>query len=204
MCIRDRGTGKAAAIPGYTVAGKTGTAQKAVPGVGYSKDRFVASFIGFAPADRPRIVIAVVVDEPKGKTYGAEVAAPAFSAIGADVLRILREPPAPLGATRPSILTADLGAGAAAVALSARLNADDLVPAANRAERAGESEDRVPDVSGKSARDAVRLLASRGLSARLSGTGFVVSQEPPAGSPAERGGSCALLLEQQIVPGETP
>src|SRR5271169_2116913 len=202
--VVEMGTGKAAAIPGYTAAGKTGTAQKAVPGAGYSKDRTVASFIGFAPADRPRVVIAVVVDEPKGKTYGAEVAAPAFSAIGADVLRILREPPAPLGATRPSILTADLGAGAAAVALSARLNADDLMPAANRAEKAGESEDRVPDVSGKSARDAVRLLASRGLSARLSGTGFVVSQEPPAGSPAERGGSCALLLAQQIAPGETP
>ena len=100
--VVEMGTGKAAAIPGYTAAGKTGTAQKAVPGAGYSKDRYVASFIGFAPADRPRVVIAVVVDEPKGKTYGAEVAAPVFSAIGADVLRILREPPAPLGATRPS------------------------------------------------------------------------------------------------------
>ena len=202
--VVEMGTGKAAAIPGYTAAGKTGTAQKAVPGAGYSKDRYVASFIGFAPADRPRIVIAVVVDEPKGKTYGAEVAAPAFSAIGADVLRILREPPAPVDATRPSILTADLGAGAAAVALSTRLNADDLVPAANRAERADESEDRVPDVSGKSARDAVRLLAFRGLSARLSGAGFVVSQEPPAGSPAERGSFCALQLAQQVAPGETP
>jgi beta-lactam-binding protein with PASTA domain len=78
------------------------------------------------------------------------------------------------------------------------------VPAANRAERADESEDRVPDVSGKSARDAVRLLAFRGLSARLSGAGFVVSQEPPAGSPAERGSSCALQLAQQVAPGETP
>ena len=163
------GTGKAAAIPGYTVAGKTGTAQKAVPGGGYSKDRYVASFIGFAPADRPRVVIAVVVDEPKGKTYGAEVAAPVFAAIGADTLRILREPSAPVGTTRPSVLTADLAEGAAAAALSARLHADDLVPASNRLERGGDAEDRVPDVSGRSARDAVRLLAARGLSAHALG-----------------------------------
>jgi cell division protein FtsI (penicillin-binding protein 3) len=202
--VVEMGTGKAAAIPGYTAAGKTGTAQKAVPGAGYSKDRTVASFIGFAPAERPRVVIAVVVDEPKGKTYGAEVAAPVFSAIGEDVLRILREPPAPVEAVRPSLLTADLGAGAAAVALSARLNADDLVPAANRTEWAAGGANRVPDVAGKSARDAVRLLASRGLSARVSGDGFVVSQEPPAGSHAERGGTCALQLAQQAEPGETP
>ena len=90
--VVEMGTGKAAAIPGYTAAGKTGTAQKAVPGGGYSHEKYVASFIGFTPADRPRVVIAVVVDEPKGKTYGGEVAAPVFSAIGADTLRILREP----------------------------------------------------------------------------------------------------------------
>jgi cell division protein FtsI (penicillin-binding protein 3) len=202
--VVEMGTGRAAAIPGYTAAGKTGTAQKAVPGAGYSKSRYVASFIGFAPADRPRILIAVVVDEPKGKIYGGEVAAPVFSAIGAEALRILREPPAPADPMRPSVLTADLGAGAAAGALSARLNASDLVPAANRADVEENGEDRVPDVSGKSARDAVRLLASRGLSAHLSGTGFVVSQDPPAGSPAGRGGGCALVLAPAHAAGDTP
>ncbi len=202
--VVEMGTGKAAAIPGYTAAGKTGTAQKAVPGAGYSKERYVASFIGFAPADRPRIVIAVVVDEPKGKIYGAEVAAPVFSAIGADALRILREPPSPADALRPSVLTADLGAGAAAAALGARLRAGDLVPAANRADLEGNGEDRVPAVSGMSARDAIRVLASRGLSARLTGTGFVVSQDPPAGSPAGRGGACALVLAPLHPAGETP
>lgn len=196
------GTGKAAAIPGYTAAGKTGTAQKAMPGGGYSREKYVASFIGFTPADHPRVVIAVVVDEPKGRTYGGEVAAPVFAAIGADTLRILREPAAPVGAARPSILTADLAGGAAAAALSARLHADDVVPMSNRPERAGEAEDRVPDVSGRSARDAVRLLAARGLAAHVSGTGFVVSQEPPAGAAAERGGSCALVLAPAA--GDTP
>ncbi len=88
--VVEMGTGKAAAIPGYDAAGKTGTAQKAIPGAGYSKDKYVASFIGFVPADAPRVVIAVVVDEPRGKTYGGDVAAPVFSQIGAEVMRLLR------------------------------------------------------------------------------------------------------------------
>ena len=83
--------GKLTAIPGFTVAGKTGTAQKAAAGGGYSHDRFVATCIGFVPAESPRAVIAVVIDEPKGKIYGGDVAAPAFSALGAETLRILRE-----------------------------------------------------------------------------------------------------------------
>lgn len=202
--VVEMGTGKAAAIPGYTTAGKTGTAQKAVPGGGYSREKYVASFIGFAPADCPRVVIAVVVDEPKGRTYGGEVAAPVFAAIGADTLRILREPSAPVGTTRPSVLTADLAEGAATAALSARLHADDLVPASNRLERGGDAEDRMPDVSGRSARDAVRLLTARGLAAHVSGTGFVVSQEPSAGALAERGGACALVLAPAHAAGDTP
>jgi hypothetical protein len=150
-------------------------------------------------------VVAVVVDEPRGKTYGSEVAAPVFAAISADALRILREPSAPADATRPSVLIADLGAGVvAASVLSARLHADDLVPAVNRVDRGGDGEDRVPDVSGKGARDAVRFLASRGLSAQLSGTGFVVSQDPPAGAPAERGAACALVLQPSRAAGDTP
>ena len=95
-------------------------------------------------------------------------------------------------------------ARAAAAVLSARLNAGDLVPAANRADLEGNGEDRVPDVFGKSARDAVRLLASHGLSAHLSGTGFVVSQDPPAGSPAGHGGACSLVLAPVHTAGETP
>lgn len=70
------GTARVAAIPGVVVAGKTGTAQKIVDGV-YSRDRHVASFVGFAPASRPRLVALVVVDEPKGPLYhGGDVAAP--------------------------------------------------------------------------------------------------------------------------------
>ncbi|MGA7991246.1 MAG: penicillin-binding protein 2, partial [Thermoanaerobaculia bacterium] len=115
--VVEMGTGKAAAIPGYSAAGKTGTAQKAVPGAGYSKDRYVASFIGFAPAEKPRAVIAVVVDEPHGQTYGGDVAAPVFSRIGSEVMRLLREPPRRSDGARSPVLTADLSAGAAAASL---------------------------------------------------------------------------------------
>jgi cell division protein FtsI/penicillin-binding protein 2 len=75
------GTAASVSVPGYSLAGKTGTAEKVVDGV-YSETDFVASFIGFAPAKRPRLVVAVVVDEPAGGVYsGSEVAAPAFGQI---------------------------------------------------------------------------------------------------------------------------
>lgn len=82
------GTAQEVSVPGYELAGKTGTAQKAEGG-GYSKTRFVASFIGFAPAERPRLLVAVMVDEPKGSYYGAAVAAPAFGKIAAFALPYL-------------------------------------------------------------------------------------------------------------------
>jgi cell division protein FtsI/penicillin-binding protein 2 len=74
------GTGAAAAVPGYTVAGKTGTAAKPVPG-GYSTSRYVASFVGVVPAKDPRLVVLVSIDEPTGAIWGGVVAAPAFAEI---------------------------------------------------------------------------------------------------------------------------
>jgi cell division protein FtsI (penicillin-binding protein 3) len=84
----EHGTGTRARIPGYKVAGKTGTAQKPVRG-GYSSTAYMASFVGFFPADNPEIGIIVVVDEPRKAHYGGVVAAPAFSAIGENVARYL-------------------------------------------------------------------------------------------------------------------
>ncbi len=76
------GTASAAAIPGYTLAGKTGTANKIDRTTGeYSKTRFIGSFVGFAPARKPKLLVTVMVDEPQGAIYGAEVAAPAFQEI---------------------------------------------------------------------------------------------------------------------------
>ena len=75
------GTGTLAAVPGYQVAGKTGTAAKVDPDGTYSNSRYVASFVGIVPASRPRLVILVSVDEPHGAIWGGVVAAPAFSQI---------------------------------------------------------------------------------------------------------------------------
>jgi cell division protein FtsI (penicillin-binding protein 3) len=89
----DEGTGKRAAVPGYRVAGKTGTVRKFVPG-GYADDRYTALFAGIAPVSKPRIAIAVVVDDPRGgEYYGGHVAAPVFSTIAQGALRILAVPP---------------------------------------------------------------------------------------------------------------
>jgi cell division protein FtsI (penicillin-binding protein 3) len=87
-----RGTGKRAAVPGYAVAGKTGTAQKALPGQGYVDGKWVSSFVGIAPAAAPRLVCLVLVDEPQGAYSGGRVAAPAVGRILAQCLRHLGIP----------------------------------------------------------------------------------------------------------------
>ena len=85
--VVEEGTGKKAAIPGYKVAGKTGTAQIPDPvSGGYYHDRYIASFIGFAPSDDPRITLVVVVEAPKKMTHGGSVSAPIFKQITEKVL----------------------------------------------------------------------------------------------------------------------
>jgi len=86
------GTASEVSVPGYSLAGKTGTAQVAENGT-YSKTKFVASFIGFAPAQDPRLLVAVIVDQPQGEIYGGSVAAPAFGRIAAFALPYLGVPP---------------------------------------------------------------------------------------------------------------
>jgi cell division protein FtsI (penicillin-binding protein 3) len=87
------GTGTEAAIPGYTVAGKTGTAQKPDGHGGYSSSKFVASFVGMVPASHPRLVVLVMADEPSGAIWGGVVAAPAFAQIAKFDLQYLEVPP---------------------------------------------------------------------------------------------------------------
>jgi cell division protein FtsI (penicillin-binding protein 3) len=95
--VNEDGTGLAAAVPGYEVAGKTGTAAKPDPRGGYSTSAYVASFVGFVPASRPRLVILVTVDEPRGAIWGGVVAAPAFQEMARFALQYLEVPPdAPL------------------------------------------------------------------------------------------------------------
>ncbi|MGH3040513.1 MAG: peptidoglycan D,D-transpeptidase FtsI family protein [Gaiellaceae bacterium] len=91
--VVEEGSGTYARVPGYRVAGKTGTAAKPDPNGGYSDSRYVASFVGFAPASRPRLVVLVTVDEPRGAIWGGTVAAPPFAEIAHFALQYLEIPP---------------------------------------------------------------------------------------------------------------
>lgn len=93
--VVEEGTGKLAKMPGFTAAGKTGTAQKLEPNGAYSHNKFVASFIGFAPAEDPLIAIAVTLDEPRPYYFGGVVAAPVFKNVASDVIKYLNtsQPP---------------------------------------------------------------------------------------------------------------
>jgi cell division protein FtsI/penicillin-binding protein 2 len=90
--VSDQGTAELAAIPGYAVAGKTGTAQKPGPH-GYIPGAYVATFVGMVPASRPRLLVLVTIDEPHGQIYGGLVAAPAFEQIASFDLQYLEVPP---------------------------------------------------------------------------------------------------------------
>lgn len=92
MVVQPGGTGMRAQVVGYRVAGKTGTAHKSEVG-GYAANRYIASFIGMAPASDPRFIIGVMIDEPTGEYYGGSVAAPVFSAVMASALRLFSVPP---------------------------------------------------------------------------------------------------------------
>ncbi|HWW60783.1 MAG TPA: penicillin-binding transpeptidase domain-containing protein, partial [Thermoanaerobaculia bacterium] len=145
-----RGTGENAALAEHIVAGKTGTAQKAGRG-GYSADKFVASFAGYVPADRPRLVILVVVDEPRGAQYGGTVAAPVFREIAEATLRYL--------GVAPSIPSRSIGVGAPVLAAFSQ------------------STPATPDLRGLDARAAIAIAVKRGLSVRAIGSGVVISQQ---------------------------
>ena len=93
LVVEEGGTGTRAAIPGYEVAGKTGTAQKLDPAGGYSHSDFDALFMGLFPARRPRIAILVVIDTPRGAHYGGTVCAPVFRRIGEGIINYLNIPP---------------------------------------------------------------------------------------------------------------
>jgi len=87
------GTGTLASVPGYKVAGKTGTASKLDEDGEYSHSRYFASFVGFVPASDPQLVILVSIDEPRGQIWGGVVAAPAFQQIARFGLQYLEVPP---------------------------------------------------------------------------------------------------------------
>jgi cell division protein FtsI (penicillin-binding protein 3) len=188
--VEKEGTAPRARMDDYRVAGKTGTAQKADPVArGYS-DKRIASFIGVVPAEDPRLVILVVVDEPKVDTYGGLAAAPAFKEIAAQALAYLGVRPS---AGMPAVAAAEPIAPAPAAKNVVRLNP---LFAAFDAVTEGHLEGgvRVPDLTGAVGRVAVAQLLNAALEPRLSGSGRVQSQEPPPGAMVERGSRVTLEL----------
>ncbi len=99
--VRPGGTGTKAAVTGYRIAGKTGTAWKFAAG-GYSQDKYISIFAGLAPASDPRLAAVVVIDEPRGELYyGSDVAAPVFADVMSESLRLLAVPPDAMPARDP-------------------------------------------------------------------------------------------------------
>jgi cell division protein FtsI (penicillin-binding protein 3) len=190
------GTGKRAAAAGYDVAGKTGTAQKAI-GHGYSRDKYVATFAGFAPADDPQVVLVVTVDEPRGQYFASEVAAPVFGRILSRMLPMLGVPPS--GSVLPEPAAPPIQPPVQ-IAQQRAVFASGVVPAALSRGAVQESPDRMPDLLGMSARVAIAELSRRGIEARLTGSGFVVAQSPESGSPVAPGDSCQLRLSGSPSP----
>ncbi len=191
------GTGVEASVPGFKVAGKTATAQKIDAETGrYTDTHYVASFVGFVPAEKPRFAIAVAIDEPMAGTYaGGSVAAPVFRRVAEMALRYTGVTPSGTDDKKAQEIakTAD-PAEAAYKALSKSDEPAEAQP--KRPARAlGAGEVEVPDLTGFPAREAIKQLGALGLSARIEGTGRVLKQEPAAGAAAKRGTTIRLIFE---------
>jgi cell division protein FtsI (penicillin-binding protein 3) len=164
--VDEGGTGVMASVEGFEVAGKTGTAQKPDPARGgYSKKR-VASFIGFVPADDPRLVMLVIVDEPETSVYGGTVAAPAFRNIAAVSLQRLvvapdKTPSRPLPALQPASFTR--------IARKIGPAREDGAP-------------EVPDFIGLSLREAIEKARTLKIKVEMRGNGYVIKQAPAPGA----------------------
>jgi stage V sporulation protein D (sporulation-specific penicillin-binding protein) len=143
------GTGRNTYLPGYRVAGKTGTAQKAEGGR-YAQGKYIASFVGFAPADNPLVVGVVVIDEPVGPYYGGQIAAPVFKSVIEDVLRYLEVEP--------------------------KYTPEEL----KTREKSQQSLVTVPDIRNLTKTEAEQKLKASGLMVRFSGEGEKVVAQIPA------------------------
>jgi cell division protein FtsI (penicillin-binding protein 3) len=210
------GTGGKARVPGFRVAGKTGTAQKVDPVTrGYSADKRVASFVGFVPVEDPRLVIVVMVDEPRGQVYGGLVAAPVFARIATQSLQYLKvKPTQPLGPgeTLPSMeeilaqAKKEKEAEAKAQAATRKdvpvppeaATVEEVLASADAASEALPAEPvgpQMPDFKGLSYRQVLDVMQTSGLNVNLRGHGRVVEQSPLAGAPVRYGAPIWVRLE---------
>jgi cell division protein FtsI (penicillin-binding protein 3) len=179
------GTGTEAALEGYQVAGKTGTAQKSDPEHGgYAKDKWVSSFVGFAPANKPRLTIAVVLDEPMIAHQGGAVAAPVFRRVMEASLRHLGVP-----AERAQNNAVALTRVAPSKPSWPLENVEMPLP-----RHVGPGETQVPNLVGRPARTALVQARNAMLEVALQGSGVVSAQQPSPGSVVKRGALLSLQL----------
>jgi cell division protein FtsI (penicillin-binding protein 3) len=183
------GTAKEAAPPGFTVAGKTGTAQKVV-GRAYSHSKFNSWFIGLIPADNPVLAIAVVVEEPKGAIYGGVVAAPIFREIAAQSLRVLgyypKEPPKDKNEPVLAGMLATPAAAATGPEAGFTPPKLELPPGPLTV---------MPDLKGYTIRQVLTLLNRSGMHCRFEGSGMAFSQEPVPGTAITPGATCVVKFK---------
>lgn len=192
--VVERGTGKAAQIDGYTIAGKTGTAAKVVDGI-YSKQKYNSSFVGFFPSRKPRFTIIVVIDSPStGKYYGGLVAAPVFKRIAEATVPLLGVPRT-VGAPATVLVKHEAESPARPASRTPR----DILRTAGPG-----GVDVLPDVRGLSAREALKTLVGLGLRPRLAGDGIVIDQRPAAGTPLTDAAHCALRLALVVLEPAPP
>jgi len=199
--VVEKGTGMKARVNGFRVAGKTGTAQKVDPVRGGYGEKRLASFLGFLPADEPRLAILVAVDEPEGDVFGGSVAAPAWSAIAAEALRQIGVAP---DSAREEVVLASIASADPEPDLAGERedpseptgDSDREPQAASRKRIEGRKPDRsvVPDLTGLPARSAVRKLAEAALEPELRGSGRTVAQSPRAGAIVKRGARVRVTL----------
>jgi cell division protein FtsI (penicillin-binding protein 3) len=190
VVVAREGTGKRARLERWRAAGKTGTAQKVDPITKtYSRERF-ASFVGFAPMERPRIVVGVFVDEPKGQVYGSELGAPVFREVVEWAMKSYGVPP-----SEPLVDAGDAHARPLYVEAGEAADPGDAAPIELEPEAPlAPGSVAVPSVEGLGARPALRALERAELAAEVAGSGRVASQAPAAGQVVPRGTTVRVVL----------
>ncbi len=182
------GTGTAAQIEGYSVAGKTGTAQKVVEGEkGYAKNKYVASFVGFAPAKDPKLVVLVSIDEPKGDYYGGLVSAPVFKNIMEQGLTYLKvQPETELLAKHSAKKESKVKEPNIKKTVKDKSTAEITQPIVGTNEDKKKSteenlENMAPNFTGLSVREALRRAQKENLKLKVLGSGICNEQDPRPG-----------------------
>lgn len=184
---KDDGTGVKAAIDGFEVAGKTGTAQKPdFAAGGYASDKYVSSFIGFVAADNPELAILIAIDEPAGEFYGGAIAAPVFKEIATQSLAYLEIFPKGQGVTTHAWNAQAKGvAGYSKDVFTKSLYITQNEP--DFLDEEGEDFSHMPDLRGKTVRSVLRLAREIPLEVKISGSGKAVYQKPSVGQRIAQG-----------------